>query len=80
MRQHKDITKESAPFYRKAKKFYDGLASELVKSGHVVDIFACALDQVRPPSHPQRQGRGQTPPLLHTNPCPTPQTALRFCL
>lgn len=46
VRQHKDITKESAPFYRKAKKFYDGLASELVKSGHVVDIFACALDQV----------------------------------
>mmetsp|Transcript_23676 Transcript_23676/g.51683 ORF Transcript_23676/g.51683 Transcript_23676/m.51683 type:complete len:755 (-) Transcript_23676:203-2467(-) len=46
VRQHKDITKEAAPFYKKGKKFYEGLANELVKSGHVVDIFASALDQV----------------------------------
>ena len=48
VRQHKDITKETAGFYKKAKKYYEGLAGELVKNGHVVDIFACALDQVRP--------------------------------
>mmetsp|Transcript_41862 Transcript_41862/g.80026 ORF Transcript_41862/g.80026 Transcript_41862/m.80026 type:complete len:762 (-) Transcript_41862:93-2378(-) len=46
VRQHKDISKEAAPFYKKAKKFYEGLSDELVKNGHVVDIFACALDQV----------------------------------
>mmetsp|Transcript_22611 Transcript_22611/g.27289 ORF Transcript_22611/g.27289 Transcript_22611/m.27289 type:complete len:751 (+) Transcript_22611:306-2558(+) len=46
VRQHKDIAKEAAPYYKKAKKFYADLSSELVRNGHVVDIFACALDQV----------------------------------
>jgi hypothetical protein len=46
VRQHKDISKEAAPHYKKAKKFYEGLSAELVKNGHVMDIFACALDQV----------------------------------
>jgi hypothetical protein len=46
VRQHKDVSKETAPHYKKAKKFYEGLSAELVKNGHVMDIFACALDQV----------------------------------
>ncbi|KAG2499921.1 hypothetical protein HYH03_002208 [Edaphochlamys debaryana] len=46
IRSHKDLAKDGAPHYRKAKKFYDGLAQELVAHGHALDIFACALDQV----------------------------------
>ncbi|PNH05857.1 Protein transport protein Sec23A [Tetrabaena socialis] len=40
-----DVAKDGAPHYRKAKKFYDALATELVAHGHSFDIFACALDQ-----------------------------------
>ncbi|KAK3267011.1 hypothetical protein CYMTET_24406, partial [Cymbomonas tetramitiformis] len=46
IRQHKDINKDTVPYYKKAKKFYEAMSTELVKNGHVVDIFACALDQV----------------------------------
>lgn len=46
-RSHKDLAKDGAPYFRKAKKFYDGLAQELVQHGHIMDIFVCALDQVR---------------------------------
>jgi len=46
VRQHKDIAKDTATFYKKATKFYEGLSAELVKNGHVMDIFACALDQI----------------------------------
>jgi len=27
-------------------KFYEGLSKQLVHQGHVLDLFACALDQV----------------------------------
>lgn len=40
------MAKDSAPYFRKAKKFYDGLAHEMVTHGHIMDIFVCALDQV----------------------------------
>ena len=42
-----DLVKETAAFYKKARKFYDALARQLVRQGHALDIFACSLDQVR---------------------------------
>lgn len=47
VRSHKDLDKDAAPHYNKAVKFYEGLAKQLVTQGHVLDLFACALDQVR---------------------------------
>lgn len=44
---HKDLAKDAAPHFRKAKKYYDTLASEMVSHGHICDIFSCALDNVR---------------------------------
>ena len=46
IRSHKDLDKDSAAHYHKAVKFYEGLAKQLVHQGHVLDLFACALDQV----------------------------------
>ncbi|XP_068653177.1 protein transport protein SEC23 C-like [Aristolochia californica] len=46
IRSHKDLDKDSAPHYHKAVKFYEGLSKQLVNQGHVLDLFACALDQV----------------------------------
>ncbi|KAG4387591.1 hypothetical protein GLYMA_11G253500v4 [Glycine max] len=46
VRSHKDLDKDAAPFFKKAVKFYEGLAKQLVSQGHVLDIFASALDQV----------------------------------
>ncbi|GAY57929.1 hypothetical protein CUMW_183190 [Citrus unshiu] len=46
IRSHKDLDKDSAPHYHKAVKFYDALSKQLVHQGHVLDLFACALDQV----------------------------------
>ncbi len=50
---------DSAPHYRKAKKFYDALATELVNAGHSLDVFVCALDQARPykPSSMQQSAK-----------------------
>ncbi|KAL2892650.1 Protein transport protein SEC23 [Bienertia sinuspersici] len=46
IRSHKDLDKDSAPHYHKAVKFYEGISKQLVHQGHVLDLFACALDQV----------------------------------
>lgn len=46
IRSHKDLDKDSAPHYHKAVKFYETLSKQLVHQGHVLDVFACALDQV----------------------------------
>lgn len=46
IRSHKDLDKDSAPLFHKAVKFYEGLSKQLVHQGHVLDLFACALDQV----------------------------------
>lgn len=46
IRSHKDLDKDSSPHYHKAVKFYEGLSKQLVHQGHVLDLFACALDQV----------------------------------
>jgi hypothetical protein len=46
VRSHKDLDKDAVPHFQKAVKFFDGLAKQLVGQGHVLDIFASALDQV----------------------------------
>ncbi|OAY59084.1 protein transport protein SEC23 isoform X1 [Manihot esculenta] len=46
VRSHKDLEKDAAPYFKKAVKFYDNLAKQLVSQGHVLDLFASALDQV----------------------------------
>ncbi|XP_077234856.1 sec23/Sec24 protein transport family protein [Tasmannia lanceolata] len=46
IRSHKDLDKDAAPLYHKAVKFYEGLSKQLVNQGHVLDLFACAPDQV----------------------------------
>ncbi|KAL2965707.1 hypothetical protein AAZX31_16G075900 [Glycine max] len=46
IRSHKDLDKDSVPHYHNCVKFYDGLSKQLVHQGHVLDLFACALDQV----------------------------------
>ncbi|XP_012478437.1 protein transport protein SEC23 isoform X1 [Gossypium raimondii] len=46
VRSHKDLFKDAAPYFKKAVKFYDSLAKQLVDQGHVLDLFASALDQV----------------------------------
>eukprot|EP00878_Enallax_costatus_P011529 GHUV01012035.1.p1 GENE.GHUV01012035.1~~GHUV01012035.1.p1 ORF type:complete len:713 (+),score=230.46 GHUV01012035.1:401-2539(+) len=44
VRSHKDLAKDAAPHFRKAKKYYDALAAEMVSHGHICDIFCAALD------------------------------------
>ncbi|CAM8989473.1 unnamed protein product [Rhodiola kirilowii] len=46
VRSHKDLDKDAVPFFKKAVKFYKNLAKQLVSQGHVLDVFASALDQV----------------------------------
>lgn len=48
MRSHEDIQKgrEAAKHVEGASTFYDDLAKQCVANGHIVDVFACALDQV----------------------------------
>ncbi|GAB4820058.1 hypothetical protein N2152v2_007104 [Parachlorella kessleri] len=46
IRSHKDLAKDAAPYFRKGRKFYDGLALQLTTQGHSLDVYACSLDQV----------------------------------
>ncbi|CAO2823987.1 unnamed protein product [Amaranthus hypochondriacus] len=46
VRSHKDLDKDAAPYFHKAVKFYDNLGKQLVNQGHVLDLYASALDQV----------------------------------
>eukprot|EP00808_Paulinella_micropora_P015808 g19356.t1 len=46
LRSHIDLQKGNAPHYKKAVEFFSKLAKQCAKNGHVVDLFACALDQV----------------------------------
>ncbi|XVE81217.1 hypothetical protein DITRI_Ditri15bG0045100 [Diplodiscus trichospermus] len=46
VRSHKDLDKDAASYFKKAVKFYDSFAKQLVSQGHVLDLFASALDQV----------------------------------
>jgi protein transport protein SEC23 len=47
IRSHKDLAKDAAPHYRRAKKYYDAVAAQFVAHGHSLDVYACSLDQVR---------------------------------
>ena len=46
MRSHNDLLKGLAPMFKDACKHYEALADRCVRNSHVVDIFACSLDQV----------------------------------
>jgi protein transport protein SEC23 len=46
LRSHHDIAKEKAKHLYNATQHYDQLAKRAAKSGHMVDIYACSLDQV----------------------------------
>ncbi|XP_073275145.1 protein transport protein SEC23 E-like [Primulina huaijiensis] len=46
VRSHKDLDKDAAPFFKKSVQFYEQLGKQLVNQGHVLDVFASALDQV----------------------------------
>ncbi|PWA68364.1 protein PRD1 [Artemisia annua] len=46
VRSHKDIDKDAALYFRKAVQFYEDLSKQMVSQGHVLDLFASALDQV----------------------------------
>eukprot|EP00250_Pteridium_aquilinum_P017609 c23703_g1_i2 orf=622-2778(+) len=46
IRSHKDLDKSAAPHYHQAVKFHETLSRQLVTQGHVLDLFACSLDQV----------------------------------
>lgn len=43
-----DLAKDRAPHYKKARRFFDGVAVQLVQQQHSLDVFACALDQAWP--------------------------------
>ncbi|XP_073433960.1 protein transport protein Sec23A isoform X2 [Dendrobates tinctorius] len=45
IRSWHDIEKDNAKYVKKATKHFDGLATRAAASGHVIDIYACALDQ-----------------------------------
>jgi protein transport protein SEC23 len=46
LRSHTDIEKGRAPMMKAAVAHYDGLADRAVAANHVVDVFACSLDQI----------------------------------
>ena len=46
IRSHTDIQKNNATHMKAAQQFYKSLAERAVASSHVIDIFACSLDQV----------------------------------
>ncbi|XP_043810063.1 protein transport protein SEC23 isoform X2 [Manihot esculenta] len=60
IRSHKDLDKDSDPHYHKAVKLYEGLSKQLVHQGHVLDLFACALDQKGPLCSDTVIGQGNT--------------------
>mmetsp|Transcript_22037 Transcript_22037/g.67657 ORF Transcript_22037/g.67657 Transcript_22037/m.67657 type:complete len:777 (-) Transcript_22037:16-2346(-) len=46
IRSHVDLTKNQAKYHKAATAFYTGLADRCVAANHVIDLFACSLDQV----------------------------------
>uniref|UniRef100_A0A8C9SRR9 Protein transport protein SEC23 n=1 Tax=Scleropages formosus TaxID=113540 RepID=A0A8C9SRR9_SCLFO len=45
IRSWHDIEKDNAKFMKKATKHYEALANRASANGHIIDIYACALDQ-----------------------------------
>jgi protein transport protein SEC23 len=46
IRSHHDIDRDSVKHYKRALKYYEGLAKRASANGHAVDIYAGCLDQV----------------------------------
>ncbi|KAH9171312.1 hypothetical protein EDB89DRAFT_2178924 [Lactarius sanguifluus] len=46
IRSHHDIDRDSVKHFKRATKFYEGLAKRASNNGHAVDLFAGCLDQV----------------------------------
>lgn len=46
IRSHSDIDKDNAKYYKKAVKFYEGIAQRAAKNSHAIDLFGGCLDQV----------------------------------
>jgi protein transport protein SEC23 len=46
IRSHLDLLKNQAPLHKPAAEFYRGLSDRAIANSIVVDVFACALDQV----------------------------------
>ena len=47
-----DLAKDRASHYKRARRFFDGVAAQLVQQQQSLDVFACALDQARLPARP----------------------------
>lgn len=45
MRGHTDIENESAKFFKKASLYFAGITQRCIQNGHIIDVFACGLDQ-----------------------------------
>uniref|UniRef100_A0A8C9Y757 Protein transport protein SEC23 n=1 Tax=Sander lucioperca TaxID=283035 RepID=A0A8C9Y757_SANLU len=45
IRSWHDLEKDNAKFMKKATKHYESLANRASANGHIIDIYACALDQ-----------------------------------
>jgi len=46
IRSHHDLSKNNAPHYAAACKFYSTLADLCSSNHHIIDLFASSLDQV----------------------------------
>ncbi|KAI0298732.1 hypothetical protein B0F90DRAFT_1732042 [Multifurca ochricompacta] len=46
IRSHHDIDRDSVKHFKRATKFYEGLAKRASNNGHAIDLFAGCLDQV----------------------------------
>lgn len=46
IRSHHDIDRETVKHFKRATKFYEGLAKRAADNGHAIDLFAGCLDQV----------------------------------
>ena len=58
-----ELHEKTAPHFTNAEKFYQGMAARLVKHGHVLDSFSCALDQARsPPPRPEPDPKSEPEP------------------
>ncbi|KAK4300097.1 hypothetical protein Pmani_027688 [Petrolisthes manimaculis] len=46
IRSHHDIDTNNCPYLKKTTRFYENLAKSACGNGHVVDLFACSVNQV----------------------------------
>lgn len=46
IRSHTDLQKNNAPHFKAACKLFETLADKAVSNCHIIDLFACSLDQI----------------------------------